>query len=558
MAELTAQEVVLNKIFSSDYEFHIPDYQRPYAWEVEQAQELLEDLTEAALRSPKEPYFLGSLVLVKDKGVPQADVIDGQQRLTTLTILLAILRDLSQDDELRMQLDLMVQQPKQIIMKLEARPRLTLRPKDADFFGTFVQRQHATERLLSLKPDEMDTDSQRAFQANARAMHAVLNGWSDGERLELVRMLAASTYLVAVSTPDLESAHRVFGVMNSRGLDLSPADIFKSRVIGALDDSSSATYAAKWEEAEELIGRSEFADLFLHIRLIESKQRARQGLLKEFPEQVLNSYLPLKAREFVDDLVVPYAKAYEQIRDRTYASTAGADCVNAWFSRLQQLDNNDWRSPALWAMRNHAGDPQWLDGFLQKLERLAASMFIRREWTTPRLVRYIELLRQLDEGQGLDAPAFELTPSEQEETIAVLDGDLYLNRKIRKYVLLRLDETLANSGATYAQPIITVEHVLPQNPNEGSSWTIDFTDEQRVQWTHRIANLVLLNQAKNSEAQNFEFDIKKAKYFTGKRGVATFALTSQVLNHESWTPEVLQVRQLELVHALSNVWTLNR
>jgi uncharacterized protein with ParB-like and HNH nuclease domain len=81
MQKLEAHEMPLHKIFSSDYDFRIPDYQRPYAWQEEQAVQLLTDLTEALERGNGEPYFLGSLVLVKTNGEPQADVIDGQQRL---------------------------------------------------------------------------------------------------------------------------------------------------------------------------------------------------------------------------------------------------------------------------------------------------------------------------------------------------------------------------------------------------------------------------------------------------------------------------------------------
>lgn len=92
MKKLEAHEVQLSKVFSSDYEFAIPDYQRPYTWGTEQATQLLDDLYDAVDRNPDEPYFLGSVVLVKDANVPQAEVIDGQQRLTTLTILLSVLR----------------------------------------------------------------------------------------------------------------------------------------------------------------------------------------------------------------------------------------------------------------------------------------------------------------------------------------------------------------------------------------------------------------------------------------------------------------------------------
>ena len=92
-----AYEQPVAKIFSDDYVFRIPGYQRPYAWTTDQAQELFDDLLMfmQAAGGPVEempPYFLGSIVLIKEEGAPQADVVDGQQRLTTLTVLLAAIR----------------------------------------------------------------------------------------------------------------------------------------------------------------------------------------------------------------------------------------------------------------------------------------------------------------------------------------------------------------------------------------------------------------------------------------------------------------------------------
>ena len=91
--KISGSEYPLAKIFSSDFEFIIPRYQRPYAWQIEQAQDLFEDLKDFAEAAPDEGYFLGSVVLIKEDGKPHAEVIDGQQRLTTLTILLAVLVD---------------------------------------------------------------------------------------------------------------------------------------------------------------------------------------------------------------------------------------------------------------------------------------------------------------------------------------------------------------------------------------------------------------------------------------------------------------------------------
>ncbi|MFI6085041.1 DUF262 domain-containing protein [Streptomyces sp. NPDC051217] len=558
MQKLEAHEMPLHKIFSSDYDFRIPDYQRPYAWQEEQAVQLLTDLTEALERGNGEPYFLGSLVLVKTNGEPQADVIDGQQRLTTLTILLSVLRDLTTTVELRDALHRLVNQPGDLILGLKSQPRLTPRKRDADFFRKHVQTSGAIETLLAFDKSTLPTDAQKAIRGNAAALHAELVDWSEERRLELVRMLGERTFLVVVATPDLESAHRIFSVMNSRGLDLSPTDIFKSQIIGALEDPESEDCARKWEDAEETLGRDDFADLFLHLRMIYEKKRAERELLKEFPVQVLNRYLPGKAEAFVNNVVVPYAEAYAQIRDARYEASSGAEKVNAWFKRLQQVDNNDWRPAALWALRNHEHNPDWLDRFLRLLERLSASMFVRRVYTTPRVTRYAELLRQLDQGQGLDSAAFELTDAEKAETRVRLEGEVYLVGKIRKYVLLRVDELLsAAHGVKYDLPLITVEHVLPQNPSAGSRWTELFDDSRREYWTHRLGNLVLLNRAKNSSAQNYDFAEKKAKYFTGRNGAVPFALTSQVLQHEDWTPDVLAAQHKNLVDLLVEEWDLS-
>lgn len=555
--QLEAHEVPLRKVFCSDYDFRIPEYQRPYSWGTEQACQLLEDLTEALDRGPDEPYFLGSVVLVKSSDETSADVIDGQQRLTTLTILLAVLRDLTVDPGLARELEVMLQEPGSKVQGLASKPRLTLRDRDSDFFAEFIQNPGQLQALFARKSESLATDAQRSIQVNARALWESLQSRDENSRLGLVQLLGQKTFLVIVTTPDLNSAHRIFSVMNARGLDLSPADIFKSQVVGAMPEGLSKVYADKWEDAEAALGHDDFGDLFLHIRMIFSKERGKRELLKEFPEQVLNAYLPDRATEFVDDIVAPYANAYRQMRDHSYAATQGADLVNAWFRRLDKIENNDWRPVSLWALRHHSDDPVWLDTFLKQLERLASSMLIRRVYNTPRVQRYAEILRELDAGAGLDAPSFALTSKEIEETIQGLEGDVYLYTKGRRYILLRLDEALAKSpGVRYEHRLITVEHVLPQNPAPGSQWLNDFTTNERNEWTHRLANLVLLNQAKNSEAQNFDFDKKKSKYFTGKRGVATFALTSQVLNEPEWTPTAMQDRQKTLLAALRDEWDL--
>lgn len=184
-------------------------------------------------------------------------------------------------------------------------------------------------------------------------------------------------------------------------------------------------------------------------------------------------------------------------------------------------------------------------------------MLLRRVYSTPRSQRYVELLKHLHAGDGLDSAAFELTPEELDETRARLDGEVYLVRPVRKYVLMRLDSLLAaDSGATYDHGIITVEHVLPQFPADDSEWLQWFDEEQAAHWVHRLGNLLLLNRRKNSAASNYDFAEKKRRYFTTANGVSAFALTTQVLQEDEWTPEVVQRRQNELTAILRSEWAL--
>ncbi|WP_444951035.1 DUF262 domain-containing protein [Micromonospora ureilytica] len=558
---LKAHEHPLKKIFSADFDLVIPHYQRPYAWGTEQALQLLDDLEDALGRDAAEPYFLGSLVLVKpDENAPRADVIDGQQRLTTLSILLAVLRDLAETDEVAVVLRDMVLEPGVALDGIMAKPRLLLRDQDSGFFKSYVQTPSRLDDLLKLSDHALANDSHRAIRDNAKALRERLSSWTDDTRSALAALARNRTFLVVVSTPDLASAHRIFSVMNARGLDLEPSDIFKSEVIGSIDAAQQQEYAKAWETAEQNLGRATFADLFLHLRMIVAKARGQRELLIEFPQQVLNAYTKTgEATSFIDDMLIPYATAYAHLLNHDYDQHDTAwSKVNNWLQRLVQLDNSDWRPPALWALKNYDDDPVFLDAFLRRLERLAASMLVRRVYTTPRVTRYTELLKQLDAGAGIDAAAFDLSADERQETRERLDGELYKVQPVRKYALLRLDELLADAPAvSYQHKIISVEHVLPQKPRSGSQWADDFTADERALWTHRLGNLLLLNRNKNSQAQNHDFTTKKEKYFGPAAGVTGFALTTRVIMEPEWTPDVLERRQAELMGILVKEWELN-
>lgn len=563
MAELDAHNLALEKVFSSDFEFYIPRYQRPYAWGSDQTLQLLEDLEEALDRSDEVAYFLGSVVLVKEKSAARAEVIDGQQRLTTLTILMAVLRDLADDDKVRDGIQQhLADTSKAWKANAKTKPRLTIRTQDRDFFRDHVQDIDATSSIGLVSDTVADTDPRRAIRDNAHLLRERLCSWQDTRRTALFELMLERTFLVVVSTPDQESAYRIFSVMNARGLDLSPTDIFKADIIGAIAEDQQDAYADKWDAEESDLGRDGFTDLFRDIRTLSTKERAKRELLKEFPEQVLNSYLASgKATNFVDEVLVPFSDAFELAEISYFVeSTPEWATVNEWLRRLRQLDNKDWRPPALWALRHHPSDPHFLAAFFRSLERVAVCSMLRGEYATPRAERYLDLLKELDGGAGLSASKFVVPDEEKAEARQALEGEIYrtLRSVRRKYVLTRLDSLLAKeSGVTYNHKIISVEHVLPQNPADNSEWMTLFSEDERRFWTHRLGNLLLLNKRTNSAANRKPFDQKKTSYFQSKGGGTNFQLTTQVLSESAWTPTVVKARQEKLLGRLFTEWDLH-
>lgn len=176
-----------------------------------------------------------------------------------------------------------------------------------------------------------------------------------------------------------------------------------------------------------------------------------------------------------------------------------------------------------------------------------------------RIKRFTEVMEELQRGVWVSTKPSSLLPTKAEvkDAIGVLEGPIYPVTRIRKILLLRLDEAVSDGSASYEYPIISVEHVLPQRPQTGSNWEQHFPDPKtRAFWVHRLANLVLLSKRKNASAGNLEFDAKKERYFKAN-GVCPFAITTQVLNSPAWTVEVLEQRQRDLTARLREVFALN-
>lgn len=560
-ALITGEAFTLSKVFSEQFTFRIPLYQRPYAWTTDETEQLFDDLYGAFRNNKEDNYFLGTIVLIRDDGNVKepADVIDGQQRLTTLTMLFAAMASRLTGDYRSNFCNLLLEKGNKL-KGIPSLPRLSLRSKDQLFFNRYIQNVNF-EGLRGENPDALP-EAHKHIKENAELLLEKISQTfgDDTEALfQFGAYLNQQCYLVVVTTTSRESAVRIFSVMNNRGLDLMTSDIIKSDVIGKIrDEKEEEEYTRKWEELEERLERAAFNEVLSHIVMVNIKGQRPKGVLGVIEERILPQTTPKK---FIDEILEPFVNAYETIKNKDYKASTNAEEINFLLGWLNRIDNSDWIPAALLGMIRYRNNSEKLLLFFTKLERLAYYMSVTGKINSSRWERYRPVLKELEDAPLPDDKLFsslELSDDEKKSFIRALDGPIYRTPvKRRNFIVQRLDSFVADGAAKYDNRVFTLEHVLPQNPSKGSEWERWWPDEdERAEWTHRIANLVPLTRSKNSSAGNYRLAQKIKVYLTSKEGVSSYALTSSVLSLKEWTPEIVKERQLKLLTIFCQRWDL--
>lgn len=523
LSPIDAHERIIGRIFGDEYAFEIPPYQRPDAWETEQARDLLTDLLEAMddTKASGGVYFLGSIVLIKSPGSPDSKVVDGQQRLTTLTILLSVLRDLTSDIELKIERRAYVHQKASADKGTADRYRLLLRERDQPFFLKYVQTLGTSSTL----PDPMTLEgSQQRIAENARLYYDQLKVMDEPRRNALVAFLIQHCYLVVVAVPTADAARRIFTVLNARGLDLTATDILKADLLERVGQIQEGPLAKRWEAVELALGRDAFVELFGHIRMIYERDKPRSAL-----ESAFKTIVPPFAGDaeiFLSDVLEPIADAYALLDDpKALKLQFGAEAANAVRS-LQRIDSKDWVAPALLRLwTRQADDAAKVAKFLIDLERVAYSLFVVRADVNARIARFAGVMDEFQPrpGRPTTTAGLSLNAEEQQEFVDALNGQLYRQSRVCKPVLQRLDGILSSGGGEYDELVVSIEHVLPQTVDEKSEWALLFPDAAiRTEWTHRVANLVFLTRRINTRASNWPFSKRKQGISMARTGCRHF------------------------------------
>ena len=491
-------------------------------------------------------------------------MVDGQQRLTSLTMLIAALTHfLSGEDKADGKGYL--QQPARKSQNLAAQPRLVLRQRDKGFFKRYIQDLEF-DKLNSLAIDhDCENDAQKNIVRNARfLLDCIQNKFHDDNAavFDFLKFLVQKCCLVVVSTPDQKSAFRIFSVMNNRGLDLLPSDILKADLIGAIHVDQD-DYTRIWEDLEQRLGRNRFNELFAHIRMIKLKNKAQRSILEELQEFVVPKIASIP--EFIDDELSSYASAFLALKDGNYRADDKQSEINKYIYWLNQVSFSEWLPAAILFLHQKPDARQSVE-FFKHLEILTSYLHLSAKYAGKRIERYGSILKDLQDNPRQCSPNLFLSDVEKQSFRELLDGNIYngLTAVRRNYLILRLDAMISDGAANYenASGLLTIEHVLPQTIDDNSQWRQwwkkdeDGGDTLHQTWLHRLANLIPLNKGRNSAASNWDFDKKKEKYFSGNKNVSSYVLASKVLEKNEWMPEVVEARQKELLDCLYGKWLL--
>ena len=557
--KIESGKLFVKQIFATMW-FNIPVYQRPYVWKSEQVSELLDDLTLAMTENPDDPdfeYFFGSFVFQsKAPGSENGqkylvnDLLDGQQRMATLLMVFAVIRDRVDDVMAKETCQKCIFQDKNEFMNIPEQTRLVYvtHPEVTNFIKDYIKTDTGTNKKEQLT-QEWKNSKDRSVRNMANAvlkMHEFFRDHPDTDLKRLLKFLLNNVLFIYVSSEDLEDAFRLFRVLNDRGARLRSSDILKATNLAELEtEEERIVYAEMWEDAEGEFGDDGdgFERFLNYVRTILVKDKARLELIDEFEQKIYKpKHLDKGLKTF--ELIENYLKHYnELLYGQNYRKAGNNHQFNNLLMVMQAgLLGTDWMPPLLRYFDRF--QYQRIFDFLKQLDIKYSADWIGGYPPTYRIIAMIDIIKVIDAAENVeDVFKPKINPKcfdiDKDSFIREIEGPVYGNRFAR-YLLLKLDYFYADHSAPMNVEKLSVEHILPQNPAEDSSWVKDFSPEERVEWTHKIGNLVLITGSKDSSLGRLDYPEKVEKYFKDRICISPHALHVFFREYKKWTPEELK------------------
>jgi len=538
---ISVSVVVLKDLFSDAFHFRLPYFQRAYAWQTEQVGRLLSDIRGAMQANGNgRGYFLGKVMVAKRPDRPDTALVDGHQRIMTLTLLFAVLRDLESDPKLHAQLD-------GFIRGHDVR----LSPQDllAQTVARFVQAPGGT----SLEPDSEDdemSETERNVIENRNYLRSELSSaeYTPQVRRALTEFLAEKCCVIVSAVEDEEEAWSYLRIEEDTRVGFREADRAKYSLLSIVPPKDRPASQKIWEQCEALLGADDLYALLGHLRTL--KRRRNSG--KPVESDIAESYTfnePGCGLSFLETQLLPAAERLAGLRqpgDRRLES------ARHHAEHLSWIDPQLWVPAALlWLER--AEKPAEQTAFFKRLERLVWMMKIAGYDPTRQYGRIVQLLGEIGRGLGVSRMSeLEISPALREAALANLRSISFDAKHYSARVLRRISIALGEDPGPIDRSSLTIEHILPRSFAPKSGWKKHFPSRNAVKlYSHRLGNLTFLSPADNQKAATLDWAEKRPIL-----AKSPLLLSRRVAEATDWTPDQILGRTDKLIRALFEAWDL--
>ena len=562
-----AKSQTLAELFSGASRFETPIFPRPYSWTNPQLVRLLEGLFYHFERQQEgdnsgAEFFLGTIVLLgpKHTGVRRYlpfkssegpfDIVDGQQRLVTLTILFAVLRDIARAGG---QFDL-ARRIEQVINldpgQAEAdKYRLTIGAADNPFFQRHIQSENGTQSDI------------RAENLSGAMANIILARDMISERLEevpaeqlaaLVDFVRDHSYVVSITSPDIDNAYRIFSVVNQLGRALTTQDILKAELIEALPDDLREQYAQQWSNSLAIVGGGEAYETFLSV-FRSAYGNGRRPIIAEVRE-VIGQYGD--AARFLDTVLLPASEVYAAMVGRDVGPVGLPAGIRHRLHYLSWISHSDWKPAVLCRLTASQPVGAAQEDFVAALERFTFGHMLLGAGRTARASQYGAIVAAIRDRGEVPDQRLALSAKEQKQILfLVASGGKKKGGKVCRQILMRIEGHLAGAPSVTGPDDLTLEHILPEILPRKSEWRDGFDDRLHQHYYRSIGNMMLVSREVNLAGKNASFESKLGLY---QRDAKTrgLAINADVLRAAEWTPQSIQAREERLLGVARAMWAL--
>jgi len=583
-----AAECTLNELLSKYNSLYVPPFQRPYKWGEEQIEELFEDVFRPidwskgvkAISEGQDTHYMGAVVLCKDGD--RHMILDGQQRLTTLTIILAYLKakmNTAAGLDVRRQRKASGYDSKIVrqVPGVDDAREPVLTPQDDDL-RVYRQIVDAEELEIELESDLPGASAMqrkdarllrkrsifkafklvRKFVSDYIVKPAVLAGVDEFSAVDLAAArLLGNLSVVVIEAHNESAAFRLFETLNARGLDLSAADLIKNTLFAiARNDQQRKDVRTAWENIAETVN----GDLVSYLRtfwLMEHDFVRKDGLFDAYKtELVQNKTSENYLKKFLESLVVA-SEHYSDIVSPDEDSE-----VSEGVQVLNDLGAKTCR-PLLLVLKIHRA--HMLPGVISIIESLtvrwmvAGKVFNVLETTYARVA--VEVSLAIKEGKSDEQVLSQIksmlnaldVPDRETFQLNFAKYEVSRTSKAVRHMLCRINECLTTGGEQVANPrTVHIEHVFPQQPTQEAMEHSGIVEEEAEDYAGKIGNVTLLAAKINMHIKNKAFPQK----LTADKGFrqSRLAINDYVKGKSAWRKKEIDERSAEFAQLAVDIW----